>query len=436
MRTTILMASAVALGRVALLGPMTGAERAKGRYMRSPDGHNGRSVSEIATELKTHFDNKLNEVKGIAENALGKAERGEPLTGTAKELADQALSGLTEIKTRMDDFEQKMARTGGDEEQDRSVGAQFVESEEFKALGGNMAQGRTVTVEMKTITSLSTNADGSAGALVRAERVPGMLTNLQNRQLRVRDLIAPGTTSSSSIEYPQETGFTNAAGMTAEGALKPESSLKYGLKQAPVRKIAHWMRASSEILADAPALQSMIDERLRYGLAFKEDGQLLNGDGVGQNILGINAVASPYAKPTGAVVAGETPVDRLRLGMLQVSLAEYLSTGFVLNPIDWTNIELVKDAAGGYILANPAGLTGPTLWGQPVVQTQTQAVGKFTTGAWRMAAQIFDRMLAAVTVSSEDRDNFIANLVTILAEERLALAIYRPEAFVYGNVNP
>lgn len=395
-----------------------------------------KTPAELALELKTHFDNKLNEVKGIAENALGKAERGEPLTGTAKELADQALAGLTEIKTRMDDFEQKMARTGGDEEQDRSVGAQFVESEEFKALGGNMAQGRTVTVEMKTITSLSTNADGSAGALVRAERVPGMLTNLQNRQLRVRDLIAPGTTSSSSIEYPQETGFTNAAGMTAEGTLKPESSLKYGLKQAPVRKIAHWMRASSEILADAPALQSMIDERLRYGLAFKEDGQLLNGDGVGQNILGINAVASAYAKPAGAVVAGETPVDRLRLGMLQVSLAEYLSTGFVLNPIDWTNIELVKDAAGGYILANPAGLTGPTLWGQPVVQTQTQAVGKFTTGAWRMAAQIFDRMLAAVTVSTEDRDNFIANLVTILAEERLALTIYRPEAFVYGNVNP
>lgn len=395
-----------------------------------------KTTAELANELKTHFDSKLDEVKGIAQNALGKAERGETLTGSQKELADQAIAGLTEIKTRLDDFEQKMARTGGGDEQALSVGQQFVGSDEFKALGGSMSKGRTLTVEMKAITSLSTNADGSAGALTRAERVAGMMTSLPNRQLRVRDLIAPGTTSASSIEYPQETGFTNNAGMTAEGTLKPESSLKYGLKNAPVRKIAHWMRASNEILADAPALQSMIDERLRYGLAFKEDGQLLNGDGTNQNLLGINAVASAYVKPTGAVVAGETPIDRLRLGMLQVTLAEYPSTGFVLNPIDWTNIELVKDAAGGYILANPAGLTGPTLWGLPVVETQTQAVGKFTTGAWRMAAQIFDRQQAAVTVSSEDRDNFVNNLVTILAEERLALTIYRPEAFVFGNVNP
>lgn len=395
-----------------------------------------KTPAELAAELRAHFDTKINEVKGIAENALAKADKGEPLTTTAKELADQAIVGLNEAKGRLDDFEQKMARSGPNEDEVKSVGTQFVESDGFKALNGNITAGAKVTVEMKTITSLSTNADGSAGALTRAERVPGMYMNIQNRQLRVRDLIAPGTTTASSIEYPQETGFTNNAGMVAEATTKPESSLKYGLKTASVRKIAHWMRASQEILADAPALQSMIDERLRYGLAFKEDGQLLNGDGTGQNLLGINAVATNYARPTGAVIAGETPIDRLRLGMLQVTLAEYPATGFVLNPIDWTNIELVKDAAGGYILANPASLTGPTLWGLPVVETQTQAVGKFTTGAWRMAAQIFDRMQAAVTVSSEDRDNFINNLVTILAEERLALAIYRPEAFVFGSVNP
>lgn len=395
-----------------------------------------KSPNELALETKAHFDSKFDEVKAIAADALGKVERGEVLTTTTKELADQAIAAVNEAKARLDDLEQKSARRGGDDEEVMTAGEQFTNSDEFKALSGSISQGRNITIEMKTITSLSTNTDGAAGALTRPERVAGMLTNIQNRELRIRDLVAPGTTSSSSIEYPQETGFTNAAGMTAEGTAKPESSLKYGLKNAPVRKIAHWMRASAEILADAPALRSMIDERLRYGLAYKEDTQLLTGDGQGQNILGINAVASAYVKPTGAVVAGETPIDRLRLGMLQVALAEYPATGFVLNPIDWTNIELVKDAAGGYILANPASLTGPTLWGLPVVTTQAQGVGKFTTGAWRMAAQIFDRLQAAVTVSSEDRDNFINNLVTILAEERLAFAIYRPEAFVYGNVNP
>jgi HK97 family phage major capsid protein len=420
------------------VGPMSAAEVRAGRYMRGPDDHREtKTAAELATETKALFETKFNEVKGIAERAVGMAERGETMSTSLKEIADQALAGMSEAKSRLDTLEQKMAAEAGDRsERDRSVGEQFVESDGFKSISGGMSQGQTLTVEMKTITSLTTNADGSVGNLTRADRVDGMLNMLPDRRLRVRDLIAPGNTDKGSIEYPQETGFTNAAGMTAEGGTKPESAIKVGLKTAPVRKIAHWMRASMEILADAPALRSMIDYRLRYGLAFKEDAQLLAGDGTGQNILGINAVAQAYVRPTGAVVTSETPIDRLRLGMLQVILAEYPATGFVLNPIDWTNIELTKDAANGYIFANPAGLAGPVIWGQPVVETQAQTVGKFTTGAWKMAAQIFDRLTAAVTVSSEDRDNFINNLVTILAEERLALTIYRPEAFVTGSVNP
>ena len=38
-----------------------------------------------------------------------------------------------------------------------------------------------------------------------------------------------------------------------------------------------------------------------------------------------------------------------------------------------------------------------------------------------------------VTVSTEDRDNFVKNMVTILCEERVGLAVYRPEAFVKGD---
>lgn len=425
------------LGRaMALLGAMSPAERAKGRYMRGPDGHTDtKSVAELAAEQKTAFETKHNEVKAIAEKALAEAEKGIPMSATAKELADQALTGMNEAKTRLDELEQKMARRGAQPEgEQKSIGQQYIESDEYKnAFGNGARQGQNVGIEVKAITSLTTNADGSAGDMVRAERVQSPMTMLPDRQLTVRALIAPGQTSSSAIEYVQETGFTNNAGMVAEGTLKPESSLKLDLKNAPVRKIAHWFLASAEILSDAPGLRSMIDNRLRYGLAFVEDVQLLKGDGTGQNLTGIKPQASDYAVPAGLTgFATPSMIDKLRIAQLQVALALYPADGQVLHPIDWAIIEMMKDGEGRYLIGNPQGTIAPTLWGLPVVPSMAQTVGEFTVGAWKMGAQLFDREQSGVLVSTEDGDNFRRNMVTILAEERLALTVYRPEAFVDG----
>ena len=122
------------------------------------------------------------------------------------------------------------------------------------------------------------------------------------------------------------------------------------------------------------------------------------------------------------------------MGHLQVALAEYPANGTVLNPIDWAYIEMLKDGEGRYLIGNPQGTISPSLWGLPVVATQAMGVDKFLTGAFDLAAQIFDRQDATVEVSTEDQDNFVKNKVTIRAEERLALAIYRPEALVYGDL--
>lgn len=392
-----------------------------------------KSVAEMAAEFKAAFASQIDEVKALAETAIGKAEKGETLSQSVKDEIDANLTGFNETKARLDELEQKMARGGGEDEAPQSAGSIFTGSDEYKAFAsGNIMPGKSVAVEMKTITSLTTNADGSAGDLVRSERVAGMHAMLPDRRMTVRDLLAPGTTSTSSVEYVQESGFTNNAGMVAEAATKPESSLKFDLKNAPVRKIAHWMLASSEILADAPGLQSMIDYRLRYGLEYKEETQLLNGDGTGQNLLGLIPQATAYS--AAFTPASATAIDTMRLAALQAALAEYPATGHVMNPIDWARIELTKDAEGRYIIGNPQGTAAPTLWGLPVVATQAMTVDKFLTGAFRGAAQVFDRMAATVLVSTEDSDNFRKNLVTILAEERLALAVYRPEAFVYGDL--
>ena len=58
--------------------------------------------------------------------------------------------------------------------------------------------------------------------------------------------------------------------------------------------------------------------------------------------------------------------------------------------------------------------------------------GRFLVGDFAAHAQILDRQDANVAISFENKDNFERNMATIRIEERLALAVYRPEAFVKG----
>jgi len=399
------------------------------------DGENNsetKSVAEIASEIKENLSKQVDSVKEIAEKALGMAEKGEKSSQDDKDKIDKAVTDMNELKTAFDAFEQKIAREGGGQKTAISAGQKFVDSDEYKALvSGTVTAGRVASVSMKTVTSLTTDADGSAGDLVQTQRVQSAMPMIPDRRMTVRDLLAPGQTDSNAIEYVQETGFTNNAGMVAEGTLKPESSIKFDLTTAPVRKIAHWMLASAEILEDAAGLRSMIDQRLRYGVGYAEEIQLLNGDGTGQNILGIRPQATEFS--AAFAVQDETAIDKVRLAILQAVLAEYPASGVILNPIDWARIETTKDSQGRYIIGNPQGTASPTLWSLPVVTTQAMEVDKFLTGAFRQGAQIFDRMLSTVVASTEDSDNFRKNLVTILAEERLAMAVYRPEAFIEGD---
>jgi HK97 family phage major capsid protein len=133
------------------------------------------------------------------------------------------------------------------------------------------------------------------------------------------------------------------------------------------------------------------------------------------------------------VVAFPQRFDVIRFAILQAALAELPPSGIVLHPTDWALIELTKDENGRYIIGNPAGEAQPRLWGLPVVPTQAMGLDKFLVGAFSTAAQIFDRQTARVEMSTEDSDNFRKNLVTIRAEERLGLAVYRPEAFIKGD---
>jgi HK97 family phage major capsid protein len=387
-------------------------------------------VELTSAQVKAALDKISGEIKERGEKALAEAAKGIDMTKEVKGIVDDLLIKQNEHAAQLAELEQKAARRVQELESGaKSIGAQFVENEDFKkaqASGELGRKGSRFGMDLKAILTTST------GAAVIADRQPGIITPPM-RRLTVRDLIAPGRTSSNLITYMKETGFTNNAAPVAEGARKPESTLTLAQSTAPVVKLAHFMKASTEILGDYPALQSYIDERLTYGLKLVEENQLLKGSGVGNNLNGIYTQATAYSQAT---VAGDTRIDVLRRALLQADLAEYPSDGIVIHPTDWAIIELTKDTTGQYVIGNPQGTLSPTLWGRPVVATQAMTVDTFLVGAFRMGAQVFDRVLASLAIATENEDDFVNNLVTLLIEERLALVVNRPEAFVKGDITP
>jgi len=431
----LLLSSAIAL----LLAPMAHAAEATkqflGDFFLGYMTKTGMLLwdTDPSIEINKALSGIRDQVKEAGEKALKEAENSGKLSQETKETVDKLLIKQNELIAQVADIEQKAARRSEGPVNRKSFGEQALDGrvDEIKEL---MSKRGRVNLDVKAIISaLTTDANGSAGDLIVPQRLQGVLGTPQ-RRMTIRDLITPGSTNSNAIQYVKETGFTNSAGTVTEtaGTTKPQSEIKFDIMTTAVTTIAHWVLATKQILDDVPQLQSYLDGRLRYGLQYVEEAQLLMGGGTGTDLNGIYTQATAYSAPF--VLSGATMVDQLRLAMLQAELAEYPASGIVLHPSDWTRIELSKTTDGAYLFANPQQSSQPRLWGLPVVATQAMTIDKFLVGAFQLGAQVFDREDANVEISTEDSDNFRKNLVTIRAEERLALAVYRPEAFIKGDL--
>ena len=392
----------------AIVGAMSATERRAGRFLRGPDGHREiKSFEELASAFGTHND-------------------------AVKEAFAELKTKAAEHTARLDDVEQKIVRGPGgrDDAEPGSLGTKFVAQDGVKEFAQRNARNDRYAFETKaTITTAATDAAGSVGAAIQAFRDPTITPLLQRRPV-VRSLLPVIQMSGGAVEVPRVKGRNNGAAPVAEGAAKPGSDLQLELETIPARVIAHWMKASRQVLEDLPQLRGLIDTELLDGLALVEEQQLLYGDGSGQNLQGMVPFATAYAAPFAMVEP--TMLDTLGLGLLQNALAEHPATGIVMHPSDWTRITLLKDADGNYIMGSPGSAISQRLWGLPVITTQAMNVDKFLIGDFPRAATLYDRWSARVELGTVN-DDFTRNLVTILAEERLAQDVRQPKALTYGD---
>jgi HK97 family phage major capsid protein len=410
---------------------------------------NIKELHEASQKAFEAMGENIKKVQEIASNALEEVRKEGTLHGKTNEkltelgeAGNKLAENVKELRDRMQDLEQKGAhKPGNDGGQVKSIGQLVAESEEFKFASTSKGARNMNPVNVGSFHKTAIlNATGLNQPLVDEHRLAGIIMPAM-RRLTIRQLLPQNRTTSNLIEFAKETLFTNNAGPQGgvtsptvaggEGEIKPESAITFELANTPVITLAHFVPASRQVLSDAPMLQGYIDGRLSYGLKLEEEDELLNGDGTAGQLTGLVSSATAF---TGGAT-NQTALDTLLKAFLQISLQNMEASGVILHPTDWTNVMMLKDTTGRYLFADPQSMAAPRVWAKDVIATASQTQGQFLAGAFTLAAEIFDREDATVRVAEQHSDFFVRNMVAVLAEERLALAIYRAAAIVKGAIS-
>jgi len=339
---------------------------------------------------------------------------------------------IDRIERFIENIEAEQARrnlpTGGGA---RTLAEHLHQSAEFKQFVANNARGKCVVhIDHKAISNLGY----SDGAILPSARLPGIVGPPAPR-LRVRDLVPRYRVDAGQIEYVKENVFTNAASPVAETVSKGESDLTLTASIVPTVTISHWISASRQALEDLSVLRSYVDLRLTQGLLDAEDSELLIGSGTGGHINGLVTQAETYS---GGYQSGDTLIDKVNRVIGDLESNGYDPDGIVLHPSDWRGMTSIKTNAGGentgqYLLASPTSGAPSNLWGLKVSVTRAMPQGSYLVGQFAGSASVFEKLPLQIELSTEHSDFFIRNLVAIRAEERIALAVFRPAAFRFGS---
>lgn len=399
------------------------------------------SMKTLATKAKEVV---ADETKTFAERReeLNKIEA--DIKGFADEIA--AYEQARRIMGGAETSEEAKAADEGETKFVKSLGRQVVDSEAYKAFANGVGQ-RSFTTEVKTVNTIDEGTgfsngfpNGMGGAAVQPDFLPGIV-GLRFRKLLVAQLFAQGATSSNAISYVKETAFQNSAAGVAEKGAKPQSDDTIARVVEQVGKIAHFMKTTDELVQDAPAYQTFLQNRLVFGVQLVEDNDLLNATGYPSvnGILNRSGMQTAIASEATGTLANPTLViDDVYEQITQIRFTGFVEPdAIVMNPLDWQHIRLAKDANSQYYAGGPftgaygnGGYTNvDALWGLRVVLTPAIAAGTTLVGGFQECGQVFRRQGVTVEMTNSNVDDFQNNLITVRAEERLALAVYRPGGF-------
>lgn len=379
------------------------------------------------TELKNALDAHMTAVDAAVAKYEGQVKE----SGQASEEAKQAVATLSEefkakiaeVNATLIEIGQKNSTNPEAKQPRMTAGEEFVRSEEFKhfAAGGKSARAR---IEVKN-TVLADNTT-TTWFDQRPGVVPGAFL-----PLNVYRSLPQNQTATDTVTLMREASFTNNARGQTEGQEKAQSAITFNKYNVAIETIAHWLKVSKQLLADAPAVVSYIENRLRWGVEAKVDDQLMNGDGTSPNLSGLlDSGNYTVYTPT----SGDNLIQAINRAKYQLWAIGYVADTVYVNPADWgaQEIERENGATGMYLYGAPGLAAGLNPFGVRVVITPRVAAGNFLIGQTSVACGVWNRSGATIEMGYEDND-FTSNLVTVLAEVRLGLGVEVPAAMLGGE---
>lgn len=379
---------------------------------------------EVAAELKSalaahaqQLDAKIAEYHKEIEQKSGQAST--KLTGQIDALSAECKSlneKLFELAQRQTGYTQPPVEV-------KSAGQMLIESEAVKAiLAGQRPNGSLRAIEVK-------NAIASDSTTALPAQIQGVIPG-SFAPTTVRALIPEVPFSGNALTAIRELSWTNGAGFVEQGASKPASTLIFEDVTLPIQTVAHTIKITRQLLQDVPAVVQHTYNRLRHGLAVKVDRQLVLGTGTSPDIQGLTMPSNfvEYA-PT----AGDTLIDAIaRVRSQMLAVGEYPDS-IIVNPADWVSLMTAKASGDGhYLYGIPGSSMTTTPFGLRIAESPYVPVGSFIVAGMQAGVSVHSTMSAAIDVGYVN-DDFNRNLLTLRAEERLALFVQRPATVMYGD---
>lgn len=246
------------------------------------------------------------------------------------------------------------------------------------------------------------------------------------RPLVVRGLFGSERISGQGLKFFIESSTVEGT-ITATTEAQKKPMMSFGDPTAVYKEletIPVYAKFTRQMAEDAPFMVDYINGRLVYQHQLAVESKLV----------------SDLAGTSGIGTGNKLTPDGIFKAIMDVQTnSGFDADAILINPADYQNIRLRKDSNGQYYgggfvygpYGNGAIAEQPALWGVRTILTPAVSQGVCIVGAFALGASVIHNGAGlTLSMANQNEDDFVKNLIAVLVEERLALAVRRPAAFV------